>query len=340
MMRRVGLICYRTMTANGAGSTSSLFRSLERYKGTVFIDEADLQQDDTEADMIKFYNLGAMRNNPIWRTIEVTGPNGEKDWESVSFQTYCPKLVAMRKEFKDDAVGSRSLTMKLQPREMIELKTAGIPLTINNEIRQRAQALRNVLCRWRMENWQAEIEVNFDLYDLTISPRLNQVAGPLLAIAQDDPAQQEAIRSTLREYYAETIITQSMSLGARIIEAMWKIWNYPDLHKKMVKVEADGTQLVKIGDITKIANEIMDEMNDEQESDDDKKKANGLKPHRVGGIIRNDMQLQVSQRRKDGFWVFWNEARMLGLSMKFGIRPEDFGPDGGPEKPRQESLVN
>ncbi len=130
LMRRIGLICYRTMTANGAGSTSSLFRALERYKGTVFIDEADIQNSDTESDMVKFYNLGAMRNNPIWRTVEVTGPDGNKDWESVSFQTFCPKLVAMRKEFRDDAVGSRSLTFKLQPREMTELKAAGIPLSI------------------------------------------------------------------------------------------------------------------------------------------------------------------------------------------------------------------
>jgi hypothetical protein len=332
------------MTANGAGSTSSLFRSLERYKGTVFIDEADIQNSDSESDMVKFYNLGAMRNNPIWRTVESTGPDGEKTWEAVSFQTFCPKLVAMRKDFRDDAVGSRSLTMKMAPREMTELRAGKIPLTINNEIRGRAQAIRNLLLRWRLETWQPEIEVDAEFYDLSISARLNQVAGPLLAIAKDDPEQQEDIRKMLREYYAETIISQSMTLAARVLEAIWKIWNYPDLHKDKVKQEPDGTYSLKIGDITTIANEIMDEMNDEKAEDGEEggKSSNRreVKAQRIGRIIREELQLQVSERRRDGFWVQWNEPRIQGLSTKYGINPSDFGPkaDGTPPQLKQEKL--
>jgi hypothetical protein len=337
LMRRIGMICYRTMTANGAGSTSSLFRSLERYKGTVFIDEADLQQSDTEQDMVKFYNLGAMRNNPIWRTVESTGPDGEKTWEAVSFQTFCPKLVAMRKDFKDDAIGSRSLTLKLVAREMVELKAAGIPLTVNNQIRARAQAIRNVLCRWRLETWQPEIEVDPDFYDLTISARLNQVAGPLLAIARDDIEQQEEIRKTLRDYHAESRISQSMKLEARVIEAMWKIWNYPELHKAMIKMQPDGSPSMKVGDITKKTNEIMDQMNDEEgDEDDDRRKQNSVKAQRIGRICREEFSMQVSDRQRDGFWVYWNEPRMLGLSNKYGITPEDFGPQKPKDEPQEE----
>ena len=330
LIDRIGLIAYRTMRANGAGSTSALFRSVERYKCTVLIDEADLVQSDTENDMVKFYNLGAMKGNPIWRTVEVTNANGEKDWEAVSFQTFCPKLIAMRKDFKDDAVGSRSLTIKLVSKLMPELMAAHIPLTITNEIRKRAQILRNLLARWRMETWQPEIEIDPAFYDMTISPRLNQVAGPILAMAHDDPLQQEDIRATLREYYAETIITQSMTLDARVIEAIWKIWNYPDLHKTMVHSETDGertVELIKVGDITHIANEIINQMNDEEETEEDAKfPTKGLKSQRVGRILRNDLQLQITTRRKDGFFVYWNEPRIVGLSMKYGINPADFGP--------------
>jgi DNA primase len=329
LMKRIGLICYRTMTANGAGSTSSLFRTLERYKGTVFIDEADIANSDTEGDMIKFYNLGAMRGNPIWRTVEVTGPNGEKDFDTVGFQTFCPKLVAMRKEFRDDAVGSRSLTLKLVAREMTELLAAGIPLTINNGIREKAQALRNMLLRWRLETWEKEILVDFSFYDLSISARLNQVAGPLLAIARDEPEQQTEIRTTLREYYAETILNQSMTLAARVVEALWKIWQYPDLQRDMVKRETDGQAIIKIGDVTRIANEIMNAMNDEDEKDDDKNSNRNLKPQRIGRILRDELQMQITPRRRDGFWVYWNEPRLQGLSTKFGIDPADFGPKNG-----------
>jgi hypothetical protein len=343
LIKRIGMLSYRTMTANGAGSTSSLFRALERYKGVVLMDEADLEASDTENDMIKFLNLGAMRGNPIWRTMEVTNANGDKDWEEVSFQTFCPKLIGMRKEFRDDAVGTRSLTLKLNPREMTELKAANVPLSVTPEIRARAQAIRNLLCRWRLETWQPEIPIDFDMYDMTISARLNQVAGPLLALAKEDPIQQEEIRTTLREYYRETILSQSMTIGARVLEAMWKIYQYPDLRAKMVKIEADGSELIKVGDITKIANELMDEMNDTGEEEDESKKSNkeGLKSQRIGRIIRADLQLKVSERRRDGFWVYWNGPRMEGLTTRYGINPADFGPkvtENKPIKPVQEAM--
>ena len=333
LMKRIGLLCYRMMTASGAASTSALFRSLERYKGCVFIDEADIQNSDTEADMVKFYNSGAMKGNPIWRTVEVTGPNGQKDWEEQSFQTFCPKLVAMRKEFKDDAIGSRSMTIKLVPREMMELMAAGVPLTINETIRAQALGIRNLLLRWRLDTWQKEISVDPLFYDMSVSARLNQVAGPLLAIAKDDKEQQEDVRQTLREYYAESIITQSMTIGARVLEAMWKIWKYPDLHKDNVKLTAEGQSLIKVGQICTIANAIIDEMNGEKDDEEDGKRPQGLKPQRVGGIIRGEFAMQMSQRMRDGFWVYWNEPRMLGLSMKYGIKPEDFGPKEGSGQP-------
>lgn len=329
LMKRIGQICYRLMTANGAGSTASLFRAVERYKGTVFIDEADLEQSDTEADMVKFYNLGAMRGNPIWRLVEATDPNGNKVFEMVTFQTFCPKLVAMRKDFKDDAIGSRSLTLRLTPREMIELKAAGITLTMTDDIRRRAQALRNLLITWRLYTWQPTIEVNFDFYDLNISPRLNQVAGPLLSIARDDPAQQDAIRETLRRYYQDSIIGQSMTLTARVIEALWTIMKMPDQRMVCAKQEPTGEWIIKIGEITRVANEIIAMMNGEKddEEDDNKYSSNRkMKSRRVGEIVREELNLQVTERRRDGFWVIWNEPRMLGLSMRFGINPDEFGP--------------
>lgn len=354
MMKRIGLLCYRTMTASGAASTSSLFRATERYKGVVFIDEADLAASDTDVDMIKFYNSGAMKNNPIWRTIEVVGPDGERSFEERSFQSFCPKLIAMRKEFKDDAVASRSLTMKLMSRGMNELREHNIPLSINNAIRLQAQALRNLLLRWRLETWQREIDVTYEYYDMTVSARLNQVAGPLLAIAVGDLEQQEDIRRTLREYYAETILSQSMSLEARVLEAIWKILQYPDLRKEMVLVDAEGEETIKVGNITKIANQVIDEMNEESDTDDDdKKKKRGMKGQTVGSIIRNDFQMRISDRKRTGFWMYADRGRLQDLSVKYGIDPADFGPqenekkvEKAPEKadvpepkPVQEKLV-
>ena len=316
-----------------------MFRMVERYKGTVFIDEADLNNSDTAADMVKFVNLGAMKGNPILRTVEVTGPNGNKDFEEKGFQTFCPKLIAMRKDFQDDAVGTRCMTFKVQPREQIELKKAGIPNDITNAMREQALAIRNLLLRWRLKNWQTEIEVNPDFYDLTISTRLNQVAGPMLSLAADDPIQQDEIRQNLRDYYKETILDRSMTISARVIEAIWKIMKYPDLkgNKEMVRVDEEGINWIKTNAVTAIANSLIAEMNGNKDDDDDegdgkRRRSKELTSHGIGRLMRNELQLRMSERRRDGFWVMYDETRMEGLSMRYGINPDELGPvDAAPK---------
>jgi len=333
-MFRVGLICYRAIIASGASSVSSLFRMVDRYKGSVVIDEADLEKSDTTQDMVKFYNTGAMRGGAITKSVDVVLPDGRHDYEERSFQTYCPKLMTLKRNFQDDAVTSRSLVIRLQPREMIELVRKNVPLNIDDQIREKTRALRNLLLRFRMETWQPTIKVDPNYFDLTVSARLNQVAGGLLAIAADDIDQQEMIRASLREYYRESQITKSMTITARVIEAMWTMWKFPDMRQIYVTQEPDGKFAMKIGEICKVSNDIIDKMNSEDTEDDgdDKKKfkQKGIKPHSVGRIIREDLQLQVSARRRDGFFVYWDEARMEGVALRYGLQLDQIGPMEGP----------
>lgn len=334
LMRRVGYICYRLMTASGANTASSFFRATEKYRGTVFIDEADLHDGgDMSNDLVKFLNLGAMKGNPIWRLIETVMPDGSRGYEVGTFSTFCPKLIAMRKEFRDDAVSTRSITLKLQPREAFELKDAGVKLHIDEEFRKKALALRNLLLRWRMETWQPEITINEDDIDLEISSRLNQVTVALLAIAKDDPELKKDIRQFLREYYAELVLTRSMTMAARIVEALWKIYTYPDLRGMYLAVDENNNEYVMVGDVRRIANEIVDDMNrggDEESEDEEKKprrkgKGDELTARGVGSIIRNELQLRVGKRRNSGFPVIWDENRMKALAKRYGVDYEEIG---------------
>ena len=341
LMKRVGFVCYRMMTASGASSASSFFRATEKYQGTVFIDEADLHEGgDMTNDLVKFLNLGAMKGNPIWRTVEVMKPDGSRVFEPDTFRTFCPKLIAMRKEFKDDAVATRCITVKLQPREAFELKAAGVRLHIDEEFRRKALALRNLLLRWRMETWQPEILINEDDIDMEISSRLNQVTIALLAIAKDDPELKAEIRRFLREYYAELTLSKSMTIAARVVEAIWKIYKYPDLRLLMLHKDEAGLEYMMVGDVKKIANEIMDEMNssgDDEEADEDKKdkrrkKGDELTARGVGSIVRNELQLKVGRRRMSGFPVIWDEIRMTGLAKRYGLDVEQIATEPRTDK--------
>jgi hypothetical protein len=335
-MQRIGHLCYRMMVSNGAGSPASFFRTVEMFKGTLFIDEADLQDGgDMSNAIVKFINLGAMKGNPIWRQEEVMGPDGAKRFETVANSTYCPKLIAMRKEFRDDAVASRSLTLRLQPREPVELKAKGIRLSIDTEFRRRARAVRNLLLRWRLQMWEPEIIVDDDLMDIEISSRLNQVTMGLKAIAKDDPELMEEIKRFLKAYNQEMVLDRSMTVAARVVEALWKIYRYPDLRKKYVNRTNEGDEYIMVGDVRTIANEIMDEMNQVDDSDDDdqKKKKRGrdeISAKGCGTIIRQTLQLQIGQRRGTGFPVMWDEMKMQGLAKRYGVEIKEL-PEVKPE---------
>ena len=77
-------------------------------------DEGDLPDGgDASSGIVKFINLGSMKGRKIWRTVEVTLPDGGRDYDIQTFDPFVPKLVAMRKDYKDDAVGTRALTINL-----------------------------------------------------------------------------------------------------------------------------------------------------------------------------------------------------------------------------------
>lgn len=325
LMRRVGYLCYRLLSSSGAGTASSFFRATEMYRGTVFIDEADLHDGgDMSNDLVKFLNLGAMRGNPIWRLEEIAGPDGSKTFEPATFQTFCPKLIAMRKDFRDDAVGSRSLTIKLMPREPVELRARGIRLYIDNDFRRKAGVIRNMLLRWRLQVWEPEIEVSEDFMDLEISSRLNQVTMPLKAIARDDQDLMDEIVRFLRAYNQEMTLTRSMTIAARVVEALWKIYRDPGMRLKYLQRSPEGQEFIMIGDVRTVANQIIDEMNsggDQDDSEEGKKrrKADQLSARGVGHLIRNELQLPVGERRGNGFPVWWDSLKMTALGKRYGI---------------------
>lgn len=335
LMKRIGMICYRTMSSSGASSMSSLFRMVERYKGTVLMDEMDLKDSGASADIIKFLTEGSMEDGPIFRTEKVI-IDGKEDFQETMFQTYCPKLICMQGDFFDKAVGTRCITFPVQPRETYELKDAGIPLERTKQMKAEALAIRNMLLHWRMETWQPQREINPDFYNLNITARLNQITVPIQMIAEKDEALRKEINKFMNEYHMYLIQDKMMSIEARIIEALWKIYKWPGYHKEMVERDTDGREKIKVGNIKNVANDIMKDMNMDQEDDSDeeegkskkKKKKDAISAQMVGHRLREKLQFEITSRTSKGFYVIWDEKRMKAISNRYGITPEDMEPKG------------
>jgi hypothetical protein len=338
LMRRAGHLCYRLTKVGGGDTESVFFRITDLFRGTLFIEEADMEQSSASSNIVKFYNFGAMDGNYVNRSEEWINPHtGTKTFRTRGFPCFCPKLFAMRGEFQDDAVGSRSLDIRLIGKSMQELLDAGINLEMGSHYWTGWRRLMPKLLRLRMQMIEREkIDMDNALADVLISARFNQVTMPIKILAKraGDEALLLKIREVLREKFAEETAEKSMQTEARVVEALWKMYIYPDLRERLV-IRSDGEILVKVGEVTAITNNIIMDMQQEgadlrnakpegEQSTGKGKKTFEVGTQRVGRIMREIIQLKrLEQRTNQGFFVIWDDIKMEIAGKKYGVLPEE-----------------
>lgn len=223
-LETVGSICYRPVKLAGCDSEASIRRTLDLWRGTALIDEADFGRSDLFATIVKILNVGWSRLNGYYRCCDDRNPT-----KVLSFYVYGPKLLATREDFKDPALESRCLTFSAQ--ENITIK----PLFRMQKFEEEAQKLRNKLLMWRFKHYHefkekiARLEQTDFITELygpngNIPSRIMQVLAPLSLISSElknglkgiaeeiaeelkatDPEAQfeEQIKTTLREAFQE-----------------------------------------------------------------------------------------------------------------------------------------
>jgi hypothetical protein len=291
------------------------------------MDEVDLSDGgDMANDLIKILNMGAMKGSPIWRLNEFVNSDGTRGYEVSAYNIFGPKLIAMRKDFRDQAVSSRCLTVHLMGKEPMELKARGVKLHLDENFYRQAQGIRNLLLRWRLEKWQPEIEVSEDLMDVYVPARLNQVTMPIKAIARGDSELMSDITKFVRSLNEELILDRSMGLDARVVDALVAIRE----DKKYEAYLYNGTfnghgscYYCYAKHVAKVTNALMDEMNiaeDDKEAEDDKpkRKPRGTTSQTVSSIARKVLQLPA-HRKTDGAIIIYDDVKLGILKLKYGL---------------------
>lgn len=341
LLNLIGQVSYRSIKMSGADSEATFFRVVDDYRGTILFEEADLPEGSgPENPIVKFVNLGAMDGNYIYRMEEYIKPDGSKGWRPTPFSTYCPKMFAMRGDFMDNAVASRSISLKLTAAEMQEMMDKEIGLELSDDARRQLRHIRNLCLTWRLYEYSlVERKMSWDLIDPEIPARFNQVTVPMKSLALNlDGTKDEKflnqITMLLREHYQEIVGDNSTTLEARVAEAVWKIYVYPDLRARC-DIRSNGAIYMKMGDVTSIVNNIIDEMNEQgadlrvkkDDADEDgdskfKKKKFEIGAQKVGNIIRNVFQLHTPPRRGNGVYFEWDDTKMMAIGKKYGALPE------------------
>ncbi len=207
----VGSLCYKAFMAGGASTVSPIFHTLDMFRGTLILDESDFRFSDATSELVKIFNNGNVRGFPVLRT----AITGKRDFEPRAFDVFGPKIVAMRRAFEDPALESRFLTEEMGQRRLRK----DIPINLPDIQKEEARSLRNKLLMYRFENL-SRITVDDSLGDPGLSPRVNQILLPLLAVVDD-----EALRAELCTTARSLDRALSVEMGSTLEADMLRVLN-------------------------------------------------------------------------------------------------------------------
>jgi hypothetical protein len=206
------VLSFRGMRVDGVLSLSSLFRNAEKWKGTLYINEGDIDEgrrsEDSEANqLLKYLRSRYEKCAAVWRTNKQT-------LEPEVFDSFGPTILVARKSFQDEALESRCLVVPMSGRTRTE-----IPLNLPPEFYSEAECLRNKLELFRLRNL-LRFENDYKLEFPGISTRMNQILQPMASLAKVYlPQLYELIASLAGELAERVVEVQANSDEGLIVRA-------------------------------------------------------------------------------------------------------------------------
>lgn len=283
----IGLLCYKPMMLAGAVTAAPIYRVIEIYKGSMIIDEADFKDSDLAAEIVKILNVGFQKHYPIVR-MELNG----SEYVAKAHSSFCPKILATRDRFKDEALENRIYTVIMQT-----CTRRDIPILLTPEFYEKAQGLRNQLLMFRFRNL-ASAKVNFSLVNETIEPRLNQILVPLASIIEEEDFREE-FNDIMEQYQKEVLMDRSTR------------WEYEVVTALMELRDTKLLQHCTMGEIAEVVNQHREE-NEEK-----------MSAHRAGSIVRRKLYLSTT-RKERGYVLYFedNQERLDSFARRYGLLQE------------------
>ncbi len=292
LLQVVGALSYRGIFAGGATTASPIFRIIERFHGTLVIDEADFNdRSELWSEITKILNTGYQRGFPVLRS-ERKASNDQYDAES--YDCYGPKLLSTRKRFNDQALESRCLshTMQLSP------VPPTVPLFLGAEFREQARVMRNKLLLWRFRKYRTATADPCERFD-GLDPRLNQMLLPLLAVADDERMRASILEHTQR-YQLRLREDRRDSWEGKIAYCLLESWKKrPSANRVLMKAVNERVKLE------------FEELK--------------VDPRRVSELIRHAFGL-TTIHSGGMVWIVMDERDVVRLADRYAIGKKEFEP--------------
>lgn len=282
----IGSVCYKPFFASGASTVSPIFHILDRFRGTLVLDEADFRFSDEKSELVKVLNNGNVRGFPVLRN----SMNAKREFDPRAFNVYGPKLVAMRQAFEDEALESRCLTEEMGQRKVRE----DVPINLPDEQKEDALRLSNKLLSYRFRNLR-EVRIDPELANRERSSRVNQLLIPLLSIIEDDGAR-ERVSAFSTGIDDELRFDRSMRPEALVLKAIVEL------------LDARPTANVPLSEITRLVIESSSKDFDRY-----------ITPRYVGELVRK--RLRLATYKSHGVYVIsaTDSEKISFLQGRYGV---------------------
>lgn len=164
-------ICYHSYKLGASATAAAMFRTVDKYRGTLILEEANFKDSSRYAAAIQILTSGNSNEEGFITRCQPS------DYEPVTYRTFSPKILASHEPFKDSALESRFITCitKRTKREDILLY---LP---HADKWKEAIVLRNQLLQFRLRNYAKFQPALTGTLDQTAS-RYNQIIQPIFEV--------------------------------------------------------------------------------------------------------------------------------------------------------------
>jgi hypothetical protein len=282
----IGSLTYKGFFASGASTVSPIFHTLDAFRGTLILDEADFRFSDEQSELVKILNNGNVRGFPVLRTMM----NHKKEFDPRAFTVFGPKLIAMRHSFEDEALESRFVTEEMGLRPI----PPSIPINLPDAQQEEALYLRNKLLSYRFVNLHSSA-IKQTIFHDSSSLRTKQIATPLLSIVEN-----EEHRNQLLTLFGQT---EASVTGRRSLR--------PEAALLSVLLKLSENEKLLLIALTDIAHELEEIVG----GDIDRV----ITPRYVGILLRSKLNLTTVRRHGSYFWPTMERTRALMLATRYGV---------------------
>jgi len=206
----IGRICYKAIIGSGGVTVAAVKRIINKWKGSLIIDEGDFKEGDETVELIKLFNLGFERNKRMF--------NCDKNDPSKLefFDPYCPKIIARRRQFKDQALEARCLTEVMQ-----QTTNKKISPLLTKKFYEKQAELRNKLLKFRFDyyyNINIDKVLEIDLGE--VEPRIKQATIAFTTLFFNIPEALDNFRRFIKDYNSNIIEERASSFDGLIVNSI------------------------------------------------------------------------------------------------------------------------